>query len=436
MNPTTRYARSDDVHIAYQVFGTGVDLILVPGFVSHIDNYWDEPRFARWLERLGGYARVVMFDKRGTGLSSRVPNLPTMDERMDDLRAVMDAEGIDRAAIFGISEGGSLASLFAAHHPERCNALILYGAFARFSSWIATDEDFEDFLEYIRERWGTGESLPWFAPSCADDPVLQEWWGKFERLGGDPKAASELMLMNRQIDITDILPTIRVPALVIHRRGDTLIDYQGAETLAEHIPDARLVTLDGDDHLLFVADNAPRIVDEIQEFLTGSPASPVSDSVLSTVLLTDIVDSTRRASELGDERWSDLLDSHNRLVRAQLVRYRGVEIKTLGDGFLAAFDGPARAIRCALEICEAVRAQGLEIRAGLHTGEVRFVDGDVEGIAVHLAARVAAAAGANQVLVSRTVRDLVAGSGIRFEAAGIHRFKGIPEEWQLYSAGS
>jgi pimeloyl-ACP methyl ester carboxylesterase len=254
--PTTRYARSDDVHVAYQVFGAGGDLVFVPGFVSHIDNHWDEPRFARWLERLGSFARVVMFDKRGTGLSSRVPNLPTMDECMDDLRAVMDAEGIERAAIFGVSEGGSLASLFAAHHPHRCEALILYGAFARFSSWIATDEDFDAFLEYVGTRWGTGESLPSFAPSFSDDPVLQGWWGKFERLGGDPKATAELMVMNRKIDITDILPTIQVPTLVIHRRDDVLVDHEGGRTLADRIPDARLVTLDGTDHLPFVGEDA------------------------------------------------------------------------------------------------------------------------------------------------------------------------------------
>lgn len=435
MIPTTRYARSDDVHVAYQVFGSGVDLVFVPGFVSHIDNYWDEPRFARWLERLGSFARVVMFDKRGTGLSSRVPNLPTMDERMDDLRAVMDAEGIERAAIFGISEGGSLASLFAAHHPQRCAALILYGAFARFSSWIATDEDFDAFLEYVGTRWGSGDSLASFAPAFADDAILQDWWGKFERLGGDPKATAELMVMNRQIDITEILPTIQVPTLVVHRRDDVLVDHEGAETLAERIPDARLVTLEGRDHLPFVGDDAMRIIEEIQEFLTGSRAIPMPDSVLSTVLMTDIVDSTQRASELGDQRWGDLLESHNRAVRDQLARYRGNEIKTLGDGFLATFDGPARAIRCALDICAAVRSIGLETRAGLHTGEVHFTDHDVEGIAVHLAARVAAAAGAGQVLVSRTVRDLVAGSGISFEPAGTHRFKGIPDEWQLYSAG-
>lgn len=435
MNPVTRYAKSDDVHVAYQVFGTGGDLVLVPGFVSHIDNYWDEPRFARWLERLGTFARVLMFDKRGTGLSSRVPNLPTMDERMDDLRAVMDSEGVERAAIFGISEGGPLASLFAAHHPERCESLILYGGFARFSSWISTDEEFEEFITYVQERWGTGESLSWFAPNFAADPALQAWWGKFERLGGDPKAVTELMLMNRQIDITDILPTIRVPTLVIHRRGDVLIDYAGAETLAGRIPGARLVTLDGTDHIPFVGDDALQIVDEIQEFLTGSRTGPAGDGVLATVLFTDIVDSTARAHELGDERWGDVLEGHNRAVRAQLDKHRGTEIKTLGDGFLATFDGPARAIRCALDICEAVRPLGLEIRAGLHTGEVRFVDGDVEGVAVHLASRVASAAGAGEVLVSRTVKDLVAGSGITFTDAGIHRFKGIPDEWQLYAAG-
>ncbi len=434
MNPTTRYARADNVHVAYQVFGAGLDLVFVPGFVSHIDNYWDDPRFSRMLERLGSFARVLMFDKRGTGLSSRVSTLPTMDKRMDDVRAVMDAEGIERAAIFGVSEGGSLATLFAAHHPDRCTALVLYGAFARFSSWLATDEEFEEFLVYVDTSWGSGKSLPLFAPGAADEADMMVWWGKFERLGGDPRAVTELMEMNRQIDISDVLGAVQVPTLVIHRHDDMLIDFEAGQMLADRIPGARLVDLPGEDHLLSVGDNAGQILDEIEVFLTGQRTLPTGESVLATVLFTDIVDSTARAHALGDERWGDLLDAHNRVVRAQLERFRGREIKLLGDGFLATFDGPARAIRCAVEITRAVRPIGLQVRAGLHTGEVRFAGGDVEGMAVNIAARVSAIAGASDVLISRTVKDLVAGSGITLADAGVHSFKGIPEQWQLYAA--
>lgn len=435
MNPATQYAKTPDaVHIAYQIFGSGLDLVFVPGFVSHIDNYWDEPRLARMLQRIGSFARVIMFDKRGTGLSSRVSRLPSMDERMDDVRAVMDAEGVEEAAIFGISEGGSLATLFAAHHPERCNALVLYGAFARFDSWFPTEESLEEFFEYAESIWGSGESLSHYAPSAADDPSLKLWWGKFERLGGDPKAVIELMRMNSQIDITDILPTVQAPTLVIHRDQDVLIDHEGGRHLAAGIPNARLVTLSGPDHLPFVGDDSERIIDEMEEFLTGARSVPTGDRVLATVMFTDIVDSTQMAHAMGDNKWRDVLNAHNEEIRLQLARYRGTEIKALGDGFLATFDGPARAIRCALEIQRGTKRLGISVRCGLHTGEVRMVDTEVEGIAVHIASRVAATARGNEVLVSRTVKDLVAGSGITLENAGSHTLKGVPEEWQLFRA--
>lgn len=435
MLPTTRYAKSGDVHVAYQLFGGGsVDLVLVPGFISQIENYWDEPAFARWLNRLGSFSRVIMFDKRGTGLSDRVSELPGMDQRMDDVRAVMDAVGIERAAVMGISEGGSLASLFAAHHPARCQALILYGAFARFTSWFPTEEALEGLFHYIDNNWGSGASLPMFAPSKADDAAFQQWWGKFERLGANPSAAMAIMRLNSQIDITNVLPTIHVPTLVIHRTGDVTVNVEGGRTLANQIPNARLFELPGTDHIPFVGDNVDEILQEIEAFLTGEKSAPIFDRVLATVLFTDIVDSTAHAESLGDRPWHDLLDAHNKTVRRELARFRGKEVKLLGDGFLATFDGPARAIRCARSISDSLCALGVEARIGVHTGEVEFTDNDVRGVAVHIASRVANLGGANDVLVSRTVKDLVAGSGIKFEDFGTHPLKGVPDAWHLYRA--
>ena len=431
MKPTTRYAKSGDVHIAYQLFGDGpVNLVFVPGFVSHIDNYWDEPEFARFLRRLGTFARVAMFDKRGTGLSDRV-DAPAMDQRMDDIRAVMDAVEFDRAAIFGISEGGSLASLFAAHHPERCQAMVLYGAFARFSSWFPTAESLEQLFQYIDSDWGSGNSLPLFAPSMAGDATFQEWWGKFERLGANPGAAITIMRMNSQIDITDVLPTIQVPTLVVHRTGDVAVDVEGGRELASLIPGAKLVELPGDDHLFTVGENRHQIYQEIEEFLTGTKSEPIFDRVLATVLMTDIVGSTARAEAMGDRAWRDLLDVHDRTARNELLRFRGNEVKSLGDGFLATFDGPARAIHCAMAIRSAMKKLDLAVRIGVHTGEVELANEDVRGIAVHIAARVTSLGNASDIVVSRTVKDLVVGSGIDFEDFGNHNLKGIADTWQL-----
>ncbi len=433
MNPTTRYAKSGDIHIAYQVFGDGpVDLVLAPGFVSHIENYWDDPRCARWLTRLASFSRLVIFDKRGTGLSDRVPDLPTMDERMDDMRAVMDAVGLEQAAVMGISEGGSLASVFAAHHQARCNALVLYGAFATFKSWFATPEALEELFEYIGTQWGTGASLPMFAPSLGDDPAYQQWWGKFERLGANPGAAIALMRMNNEIDITDILPAIHVPTLVIHKTDDVTIDIEGGRTLATRIPNARMFEMPGQDHLPW-ADDCEPYLREIEEFLTGETSAPITDRVLATVLFTDIVDSTARAGALGDRAWRDLLATHDNAVRKQLSRFRGNEVKSLGDGFLATFDGPARAIQCARSIKDSVAQVGVDVRIGLHTGEVELADDDVRGIAVHIASRVASIGDAGDILVTRTVKDLVAGSGLAFDDRGDRVLKGVPDAWQLYS---
>jgi pimeloyl-ACP methyl ester carboxylesterase len=434
MQPVTRYAKSGDVHIAYQVFGEGpLNLVLAPPFVSNIENYWDEPDFSRWLLRLASYARVVMLDKRGTGMSDRVSELPGLDERIDDLRAVMDAAGMEQAALLGMSEGGPLTALFAATYPERCRALVLYGTFARFASWLPTEEALAEFLGYIDQAWGTGGSLPLFAPTRANDPSFQRWWGRFERLGASPAAASALMRMNSQIDISGILPTIRVPTLVIHRTEDVTINVEGGRYLAEHIPGARYLELPGTDHIPFVGDTADEIADAIEEFLTGARAPVTVDRVLATVLFTDIVGSTEKAAALGDRRWRDLLDNHHATIRRNLARFRGHEIKTTGDGILATFDGPARGVRCACAIADEIRPLGIEVRAGLHTGECEMIDDDVGGIAVHIGARVVSLAGAGEVLVSSTVKDLVAGSGLRFGDRGSRSLKGVPGEWRIFA---
>jgi class 3 adenylate cyclase len=373
-----------------------------------------------------------MFDKRGTGMSDQVTELPGLEQRMDDLRAVMDAAGMDHAAVFGVSEGGAMAALFAATYPERCRALVLWGAFASFAHW-GTEEVFVALLGYIDQAWGTGGNLPKFAPSRANDPAFQRWWGQYERLGANPRAATALMRMIRQIDICDIVPTIRVPTLVIHRTGDVLVNVEAGRFLAQHIPSARYLELPGTDHLFYVGDNAAEIADAIEQFLTGSRTPVAADRVLATVLFTDIVGSTEKAATLGDRRWRDVLDNHHATIRANLSRFRGHEVKTTGDGILATFDGPARGVRCACAITDEIRPLGIEVRAGLHTGECEVMGDDVGGIAVHIGARVAALAGAGEVLVSSTVKDLVAGSGLRFGDRGSQSLKGVPGEWHIYA---
>src|SRR5580658_1076005 len=434
MQPVTRYAKSGDVHIAYQVFGEGpVNLVLAPPFVSNIENYWTFPDLERWLLRLASFARVVMFDKRGTGMSDRVAELPGLDQRIDDLRAVMDAAGMEQAALLGISEGSPLAALFAATYPDRCRALVLYGGFVRFSSWFPTEEALAAFLGYIDQAWGSGGSLPFFAPSLANDPAAQQWMGRFERLGASPAAVTALMRMNSEIDISGIVSTIRVPTLVIHRTEDVTINVEGGRYLAKHIPGARYIELPGKDHPPWIGDNSMEIADAIEEFLTGTRVPVTVDRVLATVLFTDIVGSTEKAAALGDRRWRDLLDGHHSTIRRNLARFRGNEIKSTGDGFLATFDGPARAVRCACAIVDEIRLLGIQVRAGLHTGECEMSDNDVSGIAVHIGARVTSLAGASEVLVSSTVKDLVAGSGLRFGDRGNRSLKGIPGEWHIYA---
>ena len=432
--PQTQYAKSGEVYIAYQTFGDGPrEIIVVPGFISNVEWYWDDPLASQWLEGLARLGRVTIFDKRGTGLSDRVGDLPSMDIRMDDMRAVMDAVGIDRAVILGVSEGGSLATLFAAHYQSRCEALLLYGAFARFESWFPTDEAFQYCLGYIQSAWGNGGIGPIVAPTLAGDPLFLRSVGRFERQGGSPAAVVALMRMNSQINIADVLSSIHVPTLVIHKTADAMVSVQGGRELAAGIPGARLFEMPGTDHLPWHEDSAVYL-SEIEEFLTGERTDPVIDRVLATVLFTDIVDSTARAERLGDSAWRALLNAHDLTIRRQFQKFRGQEVKSLGDGFLATFDGPARAIKCAQTICAEVAPLGLEVRAGLHTGELEMTENDVRGISVHIASRVAGLSQGSQVLVTRTVKDLVAGSGLAFADYGEHALKGLPEQWQLYMA--
>ncbi len=434
MQPVTRYAKSGDMHVAYQVFGEGaVNVVVAPLFVSNVEVLWEYPDAARWLLRLASFARVAVFDKRGTGMSDRVTELPGLEQRIDDVRPVMDAVGMEQAALLGISEGGSLSALFAATYPERCSALVLYGSFARFTSWLPTEEALAGFLGYIEQAWGSGGALPFFAASLANDPAAQQWFGRLERLGASPAAATALMRMNSQIDISDVVPNIRVPTLVIHRKDDKCINVEAGRYLAERIPGARYIELPGIDHAPWIGDNAMEIADDIEEFLTGTRAPVTVDRVLATVLFTDIVGSTEKAAALGDRRWRDLLDNHHATIRRNLARFRGREVKTTGDGILATFDGPARGVRCACAIAEEIKPLGIEVRAGLHTGECEMTDDDVGGIAVHIGARVAALAGAGEVLVSSTVKDLVAGSGLRFGDRGSQSLKGVPGDWRIFA---
>ncbi|WP_114945320.1 adenylate/guanylate cyclase domain-containing protein [Microvirga calopogonii] len=433
--PETRYAKSGDIHIAYQIIGGGpLDLVFVPGFISHVEWFWEEPTCAGFFARLASFARLILFDKRGTGLSDRVAHVPTLEQRMDDVRAVLDAAGSERAAILGVSEGGPMSVLFAATYPERTAALVLYGTFAEFSSWVATPQDLEHILAYMDASWGTGASLPRFAPSVADDERFQHWWARHERLGASPGAAMALMRMNSEIDVRPVLPVVHVPTLVLHRRDDVNITVIAGRHIAQQIPGAKYIELAGRDHVPWIGD-ADAMLNEIQEFLTGVRHVPEPDRVLATVLFIDVVGSTERAAALGDRRWRDQLESYYHSVRQELGRFKGREISTVGDGVLATFDGPARAIRCACAIRDAVHQLGLEIRAGLHTGECEVLAGgaDVGGIAVHIGARVAAIAAPGEVLVSSTVKDLVAGSGLQFQDRGARTLKGVPSKWRLFA---
>ncbi len=442
LQPRTEYARSGDLHIAYQVVGQGpFDLVYVPGWVSHVELAWDEPTLARFLNRLASFSRLIVFDKRGTGLSDRVPHarLPSLEERMDDLRAVMDAAGSKRAAVFGTSEGGNLSALFAASHPERTIALVLFGTFAKriWSAdypWAPTMESRHQRFGRVEGEWGGSSDFEHYVPSKLHDEAFMSRLGAYFRSAASPGAAVALLKMNTEIDVRHVLPAIHVPSLVMNRTGDRSVNVEEGRWMAGQIPGARFVELPGDDHMPWVGDQ-DAILDETQEFLTGERPERAPDRVLATVLVTDIVGSTRHAARLGDRAWGELLGRHHAVIRKALERFRGHEIDTAGDGFLATFDGPARAVRCACHIRDAVRPLGIEIRAGLHTGEIELAGGKAHGIAVHTGARIASTAQSGEILVSSTVKDLVSGSGIRFEDRGLHDLKDIPRSWQLYAAG-
>ena len=437
--PETHYAVSDGVHIAYQVVGTGpFDLVYVPGWVSNVEIMWEEPRLAAFLGRLASFARLIVFDKRGTGLSDPVPDgeLPDLERRMDDVRAVMDAAGSERAALLGHSEGGNMCILFSATFPERTSALVLVGCYAKRSRtddypWAPDPVERERDIAEIERTWGRVDPTPTLAPSLADDQAFRDWVSRYLRLSASPRAAAAVLRMNTQIDTRDVLPAIRVPSLLIYRTGDYDVLVDEGRWIASRIPDARFVELPGSDHLMWAGD-AGAILDEIEGFLTGVRRGPTPNRVLTTVLFTDIARSTEHAAERGDHDWAGLIERHHAAIRRELNQFQGREVDTAGDGFLARFDGPARAVRCAIAAGEAVRALGLEIRAGVHTGEVELVGDAIRGVAVHIGARIAALAAPGQVLVSRTVKDLVAGSGLRFEDRGLHELKGVPDRWRLY----
>ena len=444
MAPETRYARSGDVNIAYQVTTERLrDLVYVPGWVSNIELMWEEPAMARFLERLASFSRLILFDKRGTGLSDRVSNneLPTLEQRMDDVRAVLEAVGSERAALFGHSEGGNMCVLFAATYPERTTALITLGCFAKRLDpdddypWAPAAEHREESAADVERHWGhlRPEDVEYYAPSRVGDAQFVRHLERYFRRAASPGAAAALLRMNAYIDVREVLPTIRVPTLVLHRAGDHDVNVAEGRYLASKIPGAKFVELAGADHWISAGDT-DAIADEIEEFLTGTRPTLESDRVLATVLFTDIVGSTERTAELGDRRWRDLLGAHDAAVRRELERFRGREVDTAGDGFLATFDGPARAVRCAISAGEAVRELGLEIRAGIHTGECELDGRKIRGIAVHTGARIASLAGSGEVLISHTVKDLVAGSGLEFEDRGVYELKGVPGEWRLYAA--
>jgi class 3 adenylate cyclase len=437
--PDVRYAKSGDVNIAYQVVGDGpLDLVFVPGFVSHMEVDWELPAYAHIFERLAAFSRLILFDKRGTGLSDRPGGLPDLETRMDDVRAVMDAAESERAALFGYSEGGPMCCLFAATYPERTTALVLYGTYAKRQDpdddypWAATREEREAYADEVEQEWGVESDLARYVSNA--DEAMERWWQRRARASASPGAAKALILMNSQIDVRHVLSSIQVPTLVLHRRGDQDSSPNDGRYIADRVPGALFVELDGADHVPW--SDSDQIMDEVEEFLTGVRPVPAHERVLATVLFTDIASSTEKAVALGDRAWRMVLERHHETVRHELVRWRGQEVDTAGDGFLATFDGPARAIRCACATRDSVRELGLEIRAGVHTGEIELVGGKPAGISVHTGARVSAAAAPGEVLVSSTVKDLVAGSGLEFEERGEHELKGVPGSWRLYAVTS
>ena len=436
--PETRFTRVDDLDIAYQVVGppAELDLVFVPGWVSHLEVMWELPEFARFLDRLAAMGRLIVFDKRGTGLSDRVAGVPTLEQRADDIAAVMNAAGSGRAAIAAWGEGAAIAAMFAASHPERVTALVLGSLPVKMTDGarpvVADPAVIQAFSAAVENGWGQATLVPLLAPSRAEDSRFLSWYRRWERLSSTPSAAAATLRWAMEFDLGSILPSIQARTLIVHRTGNTLVDMQAVRAATNLIPDVRYTELPGCDDLPYVGDT-DAVLDAIQEFLTGAQCTPDFDRSLATVLFTDIVGSTQQANRLGDRRWRYLLDEHHARIRRLLDRYRGVEVDTAGDGFFVTFDGPARAIRCACAVRDAVREIGIEIRAGLHTGEVEHRGNAATGLAVHVGARVAALAQASEVLVTSTVQMLVLGSGIGFADRGRHRLKGVPDQWQLFA---
>jgi pimeloyl-ACP methyl ester carboxylesterase len=437
MTPETHYAHAGKLSIAYQVVGDGpIDLVVVPGWISNIEVFWEDFHVARFFEKLSAFARVILFDKRGTGLSDRSVEAATLEERMDDVRAVLDAVGSSRAALLGTSEGGTMCILFAATYPDRTAALITIGSYARRLKapdypYFTTREEALAAVEAASADWGGPVWIGIRAPSVADDPIVRQWWARFLRMSASASAAAALQRMNLEIDVRHVLPSIKAPTLILHAKDDRACPVGASRHIAGHIPGAKLVEIESGDHLPFY-DKSDEIIQHIQTFLTGGSSRAASESRVSTLMFTDIVGSTEMAVAKGDLRFADLLEVHHAAVRSELARFRGEEVNTAGDGFLASFDGPARAIKCAVAIMKSLATLGITCRIGLHTGECEVRQGQLQGIALHIAARVAALASPGRVFVSQTVKDLVAGSGIRFTDAGLHKLKGLPEDWRLY----
>lgn len=441
MEREIRYAVNDGTHIAYTVLGEGpLDMLHTPGIWSNLDLMWEEPRWARYLDRLASFCRLIVFDMRGVGLSDRGSGPSSLESRMDDMTAVMRAAGSERAVVFGGAQGGATSMLFAATHPERTRALVLYAAEAKTVSsadhpYGRSAEEQREFLDRFITQIGTGEDLALQGPSGLGDPRFTRWWARFERLVATPTEYRALASILGDLDVRAVLPSIQAPTLVLQRVADRVVPVGQARYLAESIPDSRLVELAGEDHIPFLGDS-DAIIDEVEVFLTGDRPAAAVDRVLSTVLFTDIVGSTERQAAMGDHAWNEVVLAHHALVRAALARWRGVENDTAGDGFYATFDGPARAVRCALEVAQEVRDLGIEIRAGVHTGQCEIVDRKCAGIAVSTGARIAGLANPSQVLVSQTAKDLLTGSGVTFHDVGEHTLKGVPGRWQLFEASS
>ena len=435
MQPETRYAKSGNLHIAYQVIGKGpIDLVFIPGMVSHVEFQWEEPGQARFFRRLASFSRLIRFDKRGWGLSDRMEGIPTIEERMDDVRAVMDAAGSEQAAILGLSEGGPIGIVFAATYPNRTSALVLWSSFASMIQkgpdhpwgWAA-EEMAEPFIEMLEKNWGKGLFAPYFVASKAGDEAFQEWWRRFERLSQSPGMAANAYRMNLNIDIRHLLAAVHVPTLVLHPTND--ISFDTGKYLADHIEGAEFVELEGADHFGW---HDPNVANELERFLTGKQQPLDAERMLTTVFFMDIVGSTERLAESGDRHWRERLEAYHSLVERNLGEYRGRLIDATGDGVMATFDGPGRSIHCACAVADEMQRFGLEVRAGLHTGEVELRGKGIAGMAVHIGARVCGLAGGGEVLVSSTVKDLVVGSGLRFDDRGVHRLKGVPDEWRLF----